>query len=81
MKAAPETPHTNPRGTETTEGYIPHREVFADCGLIHAPVKLVRECEGRIAMHYQFGGLKFPIPLRRDGRLVFALPCGGEFVA
>ena len=71
---------TNPAGTETSEGYIAHREVFADCGLVHAPVKLLKEGEGRIATVWRDGCHKFPIPLRRDGRMVFALPGGGEMV-
>lgn len=72
---------THGAGTETSEGYIAHREVFADCGLILAPVKLLKQGEGRIATTYTDGGYLFPIPMRKDGRLVFALPGGGEFVA
>lgn len=79
MKDKP-TPHTNPRGTETSEGWIPHREIFADCGLVHAPVKL-RTVPGSIVTAYTDGGNKFAMPLRRDGLLVFALPGGGEYVS
>ena len=72
---------THGAGTETSEGYIPHREVFADCGMILAPVKLLKVCEGRIATHHTDGGYLLPVPLRRDGRLVFALPGGAEYAA
>lgn len=66
-------------GTETSEGLIKHRQVFGDFGVILAPVKLVKACEGRIATTYTDGGYLLPIPLRRGGQLVYALPGGGEF--
>ena len=74
------TPRTNPAGTETMEGYIEHRKVFTDCGVYLAPVKLLREGEGRIALGRRYNDHRFPYPERRDGRLVFALPGGGEMV-
>ena len=72
-------PRTNPAGTETSEGYIPHLEVFTDHGIIHAPVKLRTE-SGAVVTNWTDGGYRFAVPLRRDGALVFALPGGGEYV-
>lgn len=55
--------------TRTSEGYIPHRR--HPMGFF-MPVKLDLDMRNR---HH---GL-CP-PLRRDGRLVYALPGGGEFL-
>lgn len=65
--------------TETAEGIILHREVFADCGLILAPVKL--QLMGGHVARSRRDTAEYPIPLRRDGRLVYALPGGGEILA
>lgn len=54
--------------TKTTEGHIRHLELFTDAGIILAPV-MVRLCEETRRL----------IPVRRDGRLVYALPGGGEY--
>lgn len=56
-------------GTETAEGYIPH--FLRGDGLV-CPVKL---CVNPLTA-------KFPQPpMRRNGRLVYALPGGGSFTA
>lgn len=62
------------RHKHTTEGFIAHRPVSYDGGTFHAPVKLRRtECG-----HVWLSSRGLPAPLRRDGRLVFALPGGFE---
>lgn len=70
MKAPIERNVTTFGGTETTEGFIPHaRVVYAD-GVLSAPIKL------------DDAGMRvLCAPLRRDGKLVYALPGGGEVVA
>ena len=68
--------------TATSEGWIAHREGFADCGLILAPVKLAMNgstLDRSVALYGTSWAV--PVPLRRDGRLVFALPGGAELVA
>jgi len=64
--------------TFTSEGAIPHMLMQYDGGTFLAPVK----------MTYQIGRawnsdkqIHLQAPLRRDGRLVFALPGGGEVLA
>jgi len=59
-------------GTVTTEGYVPH--AWHPAGFF-APVKLdIRRGGVKGILDYQ-------APLRRgDGRLVYALPGGGEWV-
>ena len=69
-------------GTHTDEGVIPHLAVITPSGMIHAPVKLERAEFGkgyRLELSAMYGGGdRLPKPLKRDGRLVFALPAGGE---
>ena len=68
--------------TMTSEGYIPHLQVSTDDGVILAPVKLrtVRVAKGvRVYLDYsKESDRRHPEPVRRDGRLVYALPGGGE---
>lgn len=64
--------------THTTEGVIPHLIVDAAGKRILAPVKLDFDREPRWMPKYQ---TTLRAPLRRDGKLVFALPGGGEVVA
>ncbi len=56
------------RGTVTSEGVILHRK--HDQGFM-APVKIAGMPESG----------KDPAPLRKDGKLVYALPGGGEWIA
>jgi len=70
MKAEPEYRTTSFGGTETTVGFIPHATVVYGDAVIQAPVKL--DVPKR-------GGLR--APLRRDGKLVYALPGGEELVS
>lgn len=67
---------THTGATLTVEGYIPHIEVFTDAGIIHAPVKVTGEMR-----RDRNEKIPMPVPLRRDGRLVYALPGGGEIRA
>lgn len=60
--------HTSKFGTNTRQGFIDH--LVTDDG-IRLPVKLDFDSE-RIEDTY--------FPLRKEGRLVFALPGGGEFL-
>lgn len=69
-------------GTYTCEGIIPH--LLLEGGLL-APVKLVPQKgkEGNFGLAWEqrwnLGvNTRAPVPMRRDGRLVFALPGGGE---
>ena len=63
-------PNTQRGGTITIEGWIPHhRHPVLN---INMPVKLA------LVPEKVPGGL--PKPLRREGNLVYALPCGREFV-
>lgn len=68
--------------TITDEGVIPHLPVVTPDGTIHAPVKLERYEHGkgyRLELSPMYGGGdRLPRPMRRDGRLVFALPGGAE---
>lgn len=65
-------------GTITTEGIVPHLLVkHADLRIL-APVKLDFDTPGSWIVKQQ--GTFHP-PLRRDGRLAFALPGGGEVLA
>lgn len=57
----------------TREGAIPHLPVVTDAGMILAPVKLVLDSP----IYLKANAIK-PDPMRRNGRLVFALPGGGE---
>jgi hypothetical protein len=60
--------HTSKLGTNTREGFIYHRKTTSGARL---PVKIDFNSE-RIDDTY--------FPLRRNGRLVFALPDGGEIL-
>jgi len=71
---------THGAGTETAEGYVAHKEVFCDQGLILAPVKVQVE-NRRAVMQHCYGGYLLPLPVRRGNLLVYALPGGGEFAA
>lgn len=65
--------------TLTREGAIPHLLVDTPFGTILAPVKLQAEPDGRIRTSNVGSELsRRPAPMRRDGRLVFALPGGLE---
>ena len=70
-------------GTVTAEGFIPHAEVFFDCGIVRAPVKLVTAASVGTRMQREHGlatrGYE-PVPERRGGALVYALPGGGEWI-
>jgi len=70
-----------PGVTDTSEGPIPHLRH----GDLLCPVKLERVEFGsgwklKKAPQYGYGNEK-PMPMRRNGRLVYALPGGGEVVA
>jgi hypothetical protein len=68
-KAKPFTPSA---GTHTRDGLIPHLEVMWDGGVLHAPVKVNPPMRGE----------KLPRPqIDRSGKVLFALPGGGEMAA
>jgi hypothetical protein len=59
-------------GTHTRDGLIPHLEVMWDGGVLHAPVKVNPPMRGE----------KLPRPqIDRSGKVLFALPGGGEMAA
>lgn len=58
--------------TETSEGFIPHLAIVMDFGVIHASVCVVP------GLHASKGYL---IPLRKNGKLVYALPSGRTVTA
>ena len=60
--------HTSKFGTETREGFIRHRKTETGISL---PVKLDFDSEKVDNIYF---------PLRKGGRLVFALPGGGEIL-
>ena len=65
--------------TLTDEGYIPHLQVVTAIGVILAPVKLQPDADGKIRIKTEGSEVtRRPAPMRRNGRLVFALPGGGE---
>lgn len=69
--------------TLTTTGWVPHLQWMLDTCVVSAPVKLRVEATAnggrRIALkHDGPSDKRLPTALRRDGRLVFALPGGGE---
>lgn len=64
--------------TETNEGMIRHLRLKTDAGVIDAPVKLAVGEGGKILATTCTGNRLLPTPLRRNGRLVYALPGGGE---
>jgi hypothetical protein len=70
-------------GTFTREGVIPHLKVKTEYGTILAPVKVMTRPDrnGHPRVDIDYSGpddYRQPMPLRRNGRLVFALPGGGE---
>lgn len=64
--------------THTTEGVIPHLIVETKGSRILAPVKIDYAADPRWMAKYQ---TTLRPPMRRDGKLVFALPGGGEVLA
>lgn len=64
--------------TLTNEGYIPHLQVVTPVGVLLAPVKLQPEPDGTIKTSDRSRNYVPPVAMRRDGRLVFALPGGLE---
>ena len=73
-------------GTFTREGVIPHLKVKTEYGTILAPVKVILRADryGRQKVDIDYTGpddYRQPMPLRRNGRLVYALPGGGEVEA
>lgn len=73
------------KSTHTTEGEIPHLRVIVFGGVIFAPVKLALtpNSYGHLRVEISEDApshQRFPTPMRRDGKLVFALPGGGEIL-
>ncbi len=65
--------------TLTNEGYIPHLQVVTSSGVILAPVKLEKDRNGKILCYTaKSRAYVAPAPMRKGGRLVFALPGGAE---
>lgn len=64
--------------TQTSEGLISHLQLVTECGVIRCPVKLQVGSDGRISWHDSNRNEVDPAPMRRGGRLVYALPGGGE---
>lgn len=64
------------KGTQTTEGFIPHLEVYWGGGVLYAPV-MIRTDFTRAAMALQG---KKPVPKRCGTALCYALPGGAEMV-
>ncbi len=61
---------TKQHGTYTAEGYIQHKPHF----LLHLPVKIETDYYGSPVI----GPNGFPLPKRKNDRLVYSLPGGGE---
>lgn len=66
--------------TQTSEGLISRLQLVTDCGVIRCPVKLQVGADGKIGGHDSSRNPIQPEPMRRDGRLVYALPGGLEVV-
>lgn len=66
--------------TETSEGLISHLQLVTECGVIRCPVKLQPNTDGKIGGYDSSRNAVDPAPMRRGGRLVYALPGGGEVV-
>ena len=64
--------------TQTSEGLISHLQLVTECGVIRCPVKLQPNADGKIGGHDSNRNEVDPAPMRRGGRLVYALPGGGE---
>lgn len=67
--------------TWTSEGCIPHLKITEGDLTFFAPVKMATQPGARGGLMVVYAGrndLQYPQPMRRDGRLVFALPAGGE---
>lgn len=68
-------------GTETTEGFIPHHK---NSDGIYMPVKIRTVVSSR--PHHKgrcvavLGDNRYPVPERRDGKLVYVLPGGGNYI-
>lgn len=67
--------------TFTADGVIPHLKVVTESGVLLAPVKMVPKSRGTLAMQRRHGNDSLPVPMKRDGKLVFALPGGVEVLA
>lgn len=67
--------------TQTSEGLISHLQLVTECGVIRCPVKLQVGSDGKIGGHGSSRDAVDPAPMRRAGRLVYALPGGGEVMA
>lgn len=66
--------------TETSEGLISHLQLVTECGVIRCPVKLMVDEKGVIDMR-RVSNSPLPVPVRRDGCLVYALPGGLEVLS
>lgn len=65
-------PFNTSAGTHTRDGLIPHLELLWDGGTLHAPVKVNPPRRGE----------ELPRPqIDRFGKVLFALPGGGEIAA
>ena len=68
--------------TETSEGLISHLQLVTELGVIRCPVKLQADADGEIRIKESGSEVsRRPAPMRRGGRLVYALPGGGEVTA
>ena len=67
--------------TQTSEGLISHLQLVTECGVIRCPVKLQVGSDGKVRGHDRSRNAVDPAPMRRGGRLVYALPGGLEVVA
>lgn len=73
-------------GTFTRDGLIPHLQIVTAAGVILAPVKLETEPDGKggrriLVGHHGAEDKRLPRPVKRGGKLAFALPGGGEVLA
>ena len=66
--------------TQTSEGLISHLQLVTECGVIRCPVKLQVGADGKICGNDSSRNAVDPAPMRRGGRLVYALPGGGEVI-
>lgn len=68
--AAAQQESTTVKGTHTRDGLIPNLRLVSRDGSItlYAPVKINPPCKGE----------RLPRPQTRDGKMLFALPGGGE---
>jgi hypothetical protein len=62
---------TEPTGTRTLQGWVPHLELYTDHGLLHCPVRVVTS--RRDINH-------LPLPERDErGNPIYAMPGGGRY--